>query len=103
MGRRSRRRNREAASKTAAEKGPGRSLPDGQRMARVNIEASLWEQFLLASAAADRSVADYLVHLVRKELRRVARREWRAEALVPTLIEKPQVVTVGADTQDEVM
>ncbi|MGH2750083.1 MAG: hypothetical protein ACRDK3_04300 [Actinomycetota bacterium] len=69
----------------------------------MNIEAPLREQFLRASAGADRSVADYLGHLVRREPRRVARREWRAEGLARTPTQRRKVVVTGADTQDEVM
>lgn len=44
-------------------------------MARVNIGRVQWEEFLRRATSADRSVADYPGHLVRKELRRLARRE----------------------------
>ena len=81
MGKRSRRRAREAAAQDRPNRpDPKCVLPDGQRMARVNVEQDLWAEFRLASIASDRSVADYLGHLVKKELRSVRRREWRAAA-----------------------
>lgn len=101
MGRRSRRRARERAAKAAEVIRTTRSLPSGQRMARVNIGQVPWEEFLRAAASADRSVADYLGHLVRKELRRLARREGLRRA--PTTDRSSQLVTAGADTQGEVM
>jgi hypothetical protein len=70
-------------------------------MARVNIGPVQWEEFLRRAASADRSVADYLGHLVRKELRRHARREGLRRARSPD--RSSQLVTAGADTQEEVM
>lgn len=99
MGRRSRRRARERATKAAEVTRTTRSLPAGQRMARVNIGQVQWEEFLRTAASADRSVADYLGHLVGKELRRLARREGRT----PTIHRGSQFVTAGADTQGEVI
>lgn len=46
----------------------------GQQMARVNIGADEWKAFRALTILRDRSVADYLGHLVAKELRRVERR-----------------------------
>lgn len=80
MGRRGRRRARAAAKAAAAEPSQRCSLPVGQRMARVNIRLDRWDAFREAATEADRSVADYLGHLVEKELRRVARRQWRERA-----------------------
>lgn len=101
MGRRGRRRARETVLKAAEEKPSRRPLPDGQRMARVNIDPTGWREFLRTAAAADRSVADYLGHLVRKELRRVTRREGRGPAPPPD--RSRELVTVSPDTQEEVM
>ena len=80
---------------------PRRALPEGQRMARVNVQPNQWAEFRQASSASGRSVADYLGHLVEKELRRVRRRKWRSAASAP--LQRPEVVTGAADTQDEVM
>jgi hypothetical protein len=99
MGKPSRRRARHAALLVANRPDTERTLPDGQRMARVNIAPDLWAEFRGASTASGRSVADYLGHLVQKELRRVRRREWRAARLA----QSPGVVTGGADTRAEVM
>ena len=102
MGRRGRRRARDAATKAAsAEPNQRRSLPEDQRMARVNIRLDRWDAFREAATEADRSVAEYLGHLVEKELRRVARRQWRERAEVEH--ETRVLVTAGRDTQDEVM
>ena len=46
----------------------------GQQMARVNIGADDWKAFRAQAILRSRSVADYLGHLVAKELRRVQRR-----------------------------
>jgi hypothetical protein len=43
-------------------------------MARVNIGADEWKAFRALTIPRGRSVADYLGHLVAKELRRVERR-----------------------------
>ena len=43
-------------------------------MARVNIGADDWRAFRALTILRGRSVADYLGHLVAKELRRVERR-----------------------------
>lgn len=102
MGKRSRPREREAAAPIQPS-APDlrRVLPDGQFMARVNISSERWLEFKQASSGSGRSVADYLGHLVEKELRRVRRREWRAAALAST--QRPEVVIPAADTQNEVM
>ena len=76
-------------------------LPEGQRMARVNMRTERWEAFRAAASAANRSIGDYLGHLAEKELRRVERRQWRERAVAR--IESRVLVTVEADTQDEVM
>ena len=70
-------------------------------MARVNIGLAQWDQFLRAADSADRSVADHLGHLVRKELRRVDRREGQT-ALARSPNECPQLVAPGADGVDPV-
>ena len=102
MGKRSRRKARaSAALAVASSPGPKHSLPDNQRMARVNVEPELWAEFRRASAADDRSVADYHGHLVEKELRRVRRRQWRESA--SGVVQRPEPVTGGVDTESEVM
>lgn len=53
------------------ERQPG---PQGQQMARVNIGPDEWKAFRALTILRGRSVADYLGHLVAKELRRVERR-----------------------------
>ncbi len=102
MGKRSRRKVR-AATVLALTSSPGskNSLPDNQRMARVNVEPELWAEFRRASVASDRSAADYLGHLVNKELRRVRRRQWREAASAS--IQRPEPATGRVDTQAEVM
>jgi hypothetical protein len=70
-------------------------------MARVNIGPAEWEEFLRRAASADRSVADYLGHLVGKELRRLARREGLRRTRTPD--RSTQLDTASADTQEEVM
>jgi hypothetical protein len=45
----------------------------GQQIARVNIGADEWKAFRALTILRGRSVADYLGHLVAKELRRVER------------------------------
>jgi hypothetical protein len=69
-------------------------------MARVNVAPDQWAEFRQASIASGRSVADYLGHLVDKELRRVRRREWRAAASASP---QPELVAGNADTRTEVM
>lgn len=46
----------------------------GQQMARVNIRPDEWKAFRALTILRSRSVAEYLGHLVAKELRRVERR-----------------------------
>jgi hypothetical protein len=70
-------------------------------MARVNVAPDQWAEFRQASIASGRSVADYLGHLVDKELRRVRRREWRAAASASA--QRPELVAGNADTRTEVM
>ena len=70
-------------------------------MARVNIRPDRWDTFREAATEADRSVAEYLGHLVEKELQRVARRQWREQAEAEH--EARILVTAGRDTQGEVM
>lgn len=102
MGKRSRRRAREAVHRLHQEHPVSRTqLPVGQRMARVNVEPALWAEFRQASDADGRSVADYLGRLVEKELRRVRRREWRAAASAST--PRPKPVAGDLDTEAEVM
>ena len=101
MGKRSRRRAREALHHLQEHPVSRTQLPAGQRMARVNVGPAVWAEFRQASAGDGRSVADYLGHLVEKELRRVRRREWRAAASAPT--QGPKPVAGELDTQVEVM
>lgn len=102
MGKRSRRRAREAVLRPEAAHPTLRTqLPAGQRMARVNAEPALWAEFRQASAASGRSAADYLGHLVEKELRRVRRREWRAAVSAST--QGPKPVAGDLNTEAEVM
>ena len=60
-----------APATTDNERQPGLQ---GQQMARVNIGADEWRAFRALTILRSRSVADYLGHLVAKELRRVERR-----------------------------
>lgn len=101
MGKRSRRRVRKAHRLQPTLPSHRTQLPPGQRMARVNVEPTSWSEFRRASAASGRSVADYLGHLVEKELRRVKRKEWRAAA--SAAVQRPKLVTEDADTRTEVM
>ena len=55
------------------------TLPDDQQMARVNTSDDLWQQFRALAVTKKRSVADYLGHLVRRELGRASRVEERRE------------------------
>lgn len=75
MGRRARRRAREAAPREQEPKVPIHRLPEGQQMARVNLAPDQWAYFRSSAQAQGRSVADYLGHLVRNEIRRLHRRE----------------------------
>jgi hypothetical protein len=52
-------------------------------MARVNIGADDWKAFRALTILRNRSVADYLGHLVVKELRRVVRRRANASVVAP--------------------
>jgi hypothetical protein len=61
-----------------------RSLPDHQRMARVNVAEVRWEEFRQLAKTKKRSVADYLGRLVDKELNRAQRTEDRRAARVAT-------------------
>lgn len=54
-----------------------RSLPQNQRMARVQIDLSDWQEFLSLAARRKGSVASYLGHLVQKELLRARRKAER--------------------------
>jgi hypothetical protein len=53
----------------------------GQQMARVNIGADEWKAFRALAILRSRSVAEYLGHLVLKELRRVERRRANGSAV----------------------
>lgn len=55
-----------------------------QQTARVNIGDEYWRLFRILAIESDRSVAEYLGHLVRDELRR-SRRRRRAEEQVDAL------------------
>ncbi len=102
MGQRSRRRTREAGLRLeAGHPNPRTQLPAGQSMARVNAEPALWAEFRQASAASGRSIADYLGHLVEKELRRVRRQQWREAASASN--QSPLPVAGDPDTGTEVM
>lgn len=101
MGKRSRRKAREVARRLVSPMGLKHTLPEGQRMARVNVETEQWAEFLQASAARGGSVADYLGHLVTKEVRRVRRRQWREAATAVSLA--PEPVADSGDTRGEVM
>ncbi len=57
-----------------------RSLPDRQRMARVNLGEVRWLEFRDLAKTKNRSVADYLGRLVDKELNRAQRTEDRRTA-----------------------
>ncbi|MGI8408177.1 MAG: hypothetical protein ACR2L3_06670 [Actinomycetota bacterium] len=67
----------------------------------MNVAANQWAEFRQASTASGRTVADYLGHLVDKELRRVRRREWRAAVSVSA--QRPELVAGDPDTRTEVM
>ncbi|MBA3620212.1 MAG: hypothetical protein H0W56_11605 [Acidothermales bacterium] len=68
MGKRSRRRQRQRSRPHPTPTTPGRSLPPGQQMARVNATTDDWLAFRSAALRQGRSVADYLGELVRREL-----------------------------------
>lgn len=104
MGRRGRRRAR------AAHRAPGppatrKSLPAAQQMARVNLSGEEWRAFRSEAVVRERSVADYLGRLVRKELRRV-RRAHAAPQLHSLEIEEgstsesPVLVAAPPDTRE---
>jgi hypothetical protein len=57
-----------------------RTLPDYQRMARVNLGEERWAAFRVLAKTKKRSVADYLGKLVDKELNRAQRTEDRRAA-----------------------
>jgi hypothetical protein len=57
-----------------------RSLPDHQRMARVNLGEARWLEFRDLARTKRRSAADYLGRLVEKELNRAQRAEDRRAA-----------------------
>jgi hypothetical protein len=57
-----------------------RSLPDDQRIARVNLGEERWLEFRALALRKRRSVADYLGRLVDKELNRAQRTEDRRAA-----------------------
>lgn len=57
-----------------------RSLPDDQRMARVNLGEERWLEFRVLAMTKKRSMADYLGRLVEKELNRAQRTEDRRAA-----------------------
>jgi hypothetical protein len=58
----------------------GRSLPDDQQMARVQVDPGRWRDFRALAKAKGRTVAGYLGHLVEKELKRARRAEHRRQA-----------------------
>jgi hypothetical protein len=55
-------------------------------MARVNIGADHWKAFRALAILRSRSVAEYLGHLVVKELRRVERRRANGSAVAKATI-----------------
>ena len=82
MGKRRRRAKRRAL---AARPTPQpRQLPQNQRMARVNVSEADWQDFRALALATNRSLADYLGHLLRKELRRARRKAGSARILTVT-------------------
>ena len=71
-------------------------IPPGQQMARVNISEEQWREFRSEALLRNRSVAAFLGHLVRKELKRVARAralEERRQDLRAN--ERPEVLKVS--------
>lgn len=104
MGRRSRKRARVAQS-VVAPVDRRNSLPAGQQMARVNLSSEEWRVFRSTAVLKQRSVAEYLGHLVRKELRRVDRADVASQ---PPPIdvedspssENPVLVTGARDTRE---
>lgn len=51
------------------------STSQSQHMARVNLSQDEWRSFRSVAVIKDISIADYLGHLVAKELRRIRKRE----------------------------
>jgi hypothetical protein len=49
------------------------TLPEGQRMARVQADEADWNEFQELARSKRRSIAAYLGHLVRKEIGRAER------------------------------
>lgn len=103
MGRRGRRRARTAHRAPGPPAATRKSLPAAQQMARVNLSGEEWRAFRSEAVVRERSVADYLGRLVRKELRRV-RRAHAAPQLHSLEIEEgstsesPVLVTAPPDT-----
>jgi hypothetical protein len=71
VGKRGRRaRRREIAARPEPR---SKQRPKDQQMARLDISSEEWHAFRSAAVLKERSVADYVGHLVRKELRRLRR------------------------------
>jgi hypothetical protein len=84
MSRRSRRSRRRAEGANSDKQRQGLSASQSQHMARVNVSKETWKAFRAEGVIRSMSVADYLGHLVTKEMRRVLegtalpRRVWLA-------------------------
>ena len=104
MGRRGRKRAR-AAQSVVDPPDRRKSLPADQQMARVNLSSEEWRAFRSTAVLKQRSVAEYLGHLVRKELRRVERADVASKPLPVDVeenpaFENPFLVTGARDTRD---
>ncbi len=104
MGRRGRKRTR-IAQQVVTPGGARNSLPTNQQMARVNLSSDEWRAFRSAAVLRQRSVSDYLGHLVRKELRRVTRTDTASqphtlEVAKGSASENPVLVTSARDTPE---
>jgi hypothetical protein len=75
-----------------------RTAGRGQKMARVNVDATEWLEFRVLAMRKGRSIADYLGQFVRRELKRAKRSEPRdAESVADsTRDEPPRGVTKSA-------
>jgi len=82
VGKRQRRAKRRALAARPAPQ--PRQHPPDQKMARVNVSEDDWQDFRALALASNRSVANYLGHLLQKELRRARRRAGSARILVVT-------------------
>lgn len=104
MGRRGRKRAR-AAQNVLVPVGQRKSMPADQQMARINLTSQEWRVFRSTAVLRERSVAEYLGHLVRKELRRIERADAASQPL-PVDVEKspasenPVLVTGARDTRE---